>query len=201
MKGFFISVARLFAATAMLFTLTSAVVPSAQAWVLGRPQILRLRRTSTPTPTPNPTPTTAPSRTPTPVPPTPTPMPKPSASTTPVATPTPTNIGTEITINTPGNGQTVSGTAVTVAITVGPDVYWNQLQVDGTSALSGSGNFTWNSTTVANGAHKLMVRVFQQGGTVPIGTAYVSTMVNNSTATPTPGPSTPTPAPPTPTPG
>jgi len=128
-------------------------------------------------------------------------MPKPSASTTPVATPTPTNIGTEITINTPGNGQTVSGTGVTVAITVGPDVYWNQLQVDGTSVLSGSGNFTWNSTTVANGAHKLMVRVFQQGGTMPIGTAYVSTMVNNSNATPTPGPSTPTPAPPTPTPG
>jgi hypothetical protein len=208
MKGFFISVARLFGATAMLFTLMSAVVPGAQAWVLGRPEILRLRHIFTPTPTPNPTPTTAPSptpapvpATPTPVPPTPTPTPKPSPSTTPAATPTPTNIGTEITINAPGNGQTVSGTAVTVAVTVGPDVYWDQLEVDGTSVLSASGNFTWNSTTVANGAHTLMVRVFQQGGTVPIGTAYVSTIVKNSAATPTPAPPTPTPGLSTPTPG
>jgi hypothetical protein len=131
---------------------------------------------------------------------TPTPKPTPSPSSTPVATPTPSNIGTEITINAPGNGQTLSGTAITVAVTLGPDVYWDQLQVDGVSVLSGSGNFIWNSTTVANGAHTLMVRVFQQGGTAPIGTAYVSITVNNSTATPTPGASsTPTPNP-TPTP-
>ena len=116
------------------------------------------------------------------------------------------NIGTEITINAPGNGQAVSGTAVTVSVTQGPDVYWDQLQVDGISVLSGSGNFTWNSTTVPNGAHTLMVRVFQQGGTTPIGTAYVSIVVNNSSATPTPDPPTPTPGPtstpaPTSTPG
>jgi hypothetical protein len=69
--------------------------------------------------------------------------------------------------------------------------------------LSGGSNFSWNSTTVANGTHKLMVRVFQMGGTVPIGTAYVSIIVNNSSATPTPALPTPTPTPdpPTPTPG
>jgi hypothetical protein len=39
------------------------------------------------------------------------------------------------------------------------------------------------------------VRVFQQGGTLPIGTAYVSITVNNSSATPTPAPATPTPHP------
>ncbi len=117
-------------------------------------------------------------------------------------TPTPTNIGKEITIGAPGNGQAVSGTAVTVAVSLGPDVYWDQLQVDGVHVLAGAGNFTWNSTTVANGSHTLTVRVFQQGGTVPIGTAYVSIIVNNSSATPTPDPPTPTPTsdPPTPTP-
>ena len=99
-----------------------------------------------------------------------------------------------------------------MAVTLGPDVYWDQLQVDGSSVLSGSGSLTWNSTTVANGAHTLMVRVFQQGGTTPIGTAYVSITVNNPTATPTATPSStstppassPSPTPsanPTPTPG
>jgi hypothetical protein len=117
-------------------------------------------------------------------------------SPTPAATPTPTlsNIGTEITINTPTKGQTVSGSAVAVGVTLGPDVYWNQLMVDGTSVLSGGGNFSWNSTTVANGTHTLMVRVFQKGGTVPLGTAYVTITVNNPTSPAPPSP-TPTPTP------
>ncbi|MGA7762612.1 MAG: hypothetical protein WCA59_12780 [Candidatus Binataceae bacterium] len=195
MKGFFGFVARPFGATAMLFAFLSTAAP-AQAWMLGRPQLLaRAEHVAKPTPTPKPTPTATPSpaRTPTPVP-THTPTPKPSPSNSPAATPTPTNIGTEITIDAPGNGQTLSGKTVTVAVTLGPDVYWDQLQVDGTSVLSGSSNFTWNSTTVANGAHTLMVRVFQQGGTTPIGTAYVSIIVNNLTASPTPVPSaTPSP--------
>lgn len=117
-----------------------------------------------------------------------------------IATPTPASVGSEITINAPRNGQAVSG-ALTVAVTLGPDVYWNQLMVDGTSVLSGSGNFTWDSATVANGEHILMVRVFQQGGTVPIGTASISVIVNNLTASPTPAPSsTPARSTPNPTP-
>jgi autotransporter family porin len=95
------------------------------------------------------------------------------------------NVGSEVTINTPTNGQTVSGNAVAVSVTLGSDVYWDQLMVDGTSVLSGDGNFTWNSATVANGTHRLTVRVFQKGGTSPLGTAYVSVVVNNSEATPT----------------
>ena len=121
----------------------------------------RPRLTSTPTPKP---------ATPTPTPPTPTP--KPSSSTTPAATPTPSNIGNEIIINSPSNSQSISGKAVSVSVTLGPDVYWDQLMVDGTDVLSGNGNLTWNSTTVANGTHTLKVRVFQQGGTMPIGTAF-----------------------------
>lgn len=117
---------------------------------------------------------------------------------------------TEVTINSPGNGQTVSGKTVVAGVTLGPDIYWDQLQVDGSSVLSGSGNLTWDTTTVANGTHKLMVRAFQQGGTTPIGTAFISVVVNNLNATPTPAPptpshtpapsSTPTPTPPTPSP-
>ncbi len=120
---------------------------------------------------------------------------------TPIATPTPTssNVGNEITITSPANGQTVSG-AVAVNLTLGPDVYWDQLQVDGTSVASGSGNFSWDSTTVSNGSHTLTVRVFQKGGTTPIGTAWVTVKVSNSiVASPTPTPAgtpSPTPTPP-----
>jgi len=91
-----------------------------------------------------------------------------------------------VSINSPVNGQTVSGTKVAVIVTLGPDVWWDQLRVDGVSVLSGSGNFSWDSTTVANGTHMLMVRVFQRGGTTPIGTAYISVVVRNTAPTPTP---------------
>lgn len=182
MKCFFFFVARIFGATAVLLAFLSTISPVAQAWVMGQPVQLRSRHFFTPTPKPTPTP-------------------QPTSSSTPVATPTPSNIGAEITIDAPSNGQTVSGTAIAVTVTLGPDVYWDQLRVDGVSVLSGSGNFTWDSTTVANGAHTLMVRVFQQGGTTPIGTAYVSIVVSNSAASPTPVPSaTPSPPASTPTP-
>ncbi len=219
MKGFFGFVARFFLLAATLFAFLSAAAPGAHAsplvvylpaaapegqgstMELGRPQMLRSRRLSTPTPTPKQTPkptpaaTPSPDHTPTPAP-TPASTPKPDPSTTPVATPTPSSVGAEITINAPSNGQTISGTAITVAVTLGPDVYWDQLQVDGVNVLSGSGNFTWDSASVANGTHTLTVRVFQQGGTAPIGTAYVSVIVNNLTASPTPAPSaTPSPSP------
>jgi len=97
-------------------------------------------------------------------------------------------IGAEIIIKAPSNGQTVSG-KVTVAVTLGPDVYWDQLKVDGVSVWAGTGNCTWNSTTVANGTHTLKVRAFQKGGTVPVGTASVSVVVKNLAASPTPVPS------------
>jgi hypothetical protein len=121
---------------------------------------------------------------------TPTATPAPTA--TPTPTPTPSNVGNEVTITAPANGQTVSGSAVAVNVTLGPDVYWDQLMVDGTSVASGSGNFTWDSTTVANVQHTLMVRVFQKGGTTPIGSAWVVINVSNVTAVASPTP-TPTP--------
>ena len=80
----------------------------------------------------------------------------------------------------------MSGNGLIVSVTLGPDVYWDQLLVDGTSVWSGSGNCPWNSTAVANGNHTLLVRVFQQGGTSPIGSASISVTVKNSTANSTP---------------
>ena len=198
MNGIYGLLARLFGALALSLVLLSAGAPEARAAMLGRPILRSHWRRATPTPTPKPPTPTPPTSTPTPKPATPTPMPptptpKPSPSTTPAATPTPPNIGNEITINSPGNSQSISGKAVSVSVSLGPDVYWDQLMVDGTAVLSGSGNFTWNSTTVANGAHTLKVRVFQQGGTTPIGTAFISVGVSNTGATPTPDPSsTPT---------
>ena len=204
MKGSFIFTARLFGVIGIVLAFLSAAAPVVQASAreLGRPQLRRSksRHTSSPTPTPKRTPTPVPTPMPTGTPtpkPTLTPTPRPTSSGTPVATPTPSNIGDEIIINAPSNSQTVSGKALTVAVTLGPDVYWDQLEVDGSSVAAGSGNFTWDSTVVANGAHTLMVRVFQQGGTAPIGTAWVSVVVNNLSATPAPSPipATPTPVP------
>jgi hypothetical protein len=200
MKGFFGFVSRLAGAIGILFVFLSAAVPASRAWALSVEslppvRVLRLQRHgSTPTPTAKPSPTRTPTPVPTPAPRTPTPTATPPPHTpTPAATSTPSNIGAEITINAPSNGQTVSGNGLIVTVTLGPDVYWNQLMVDGTSVWSGIGNCTWDSTQVADGAHTLMVRVFDQGGTSPIGTASVSVMVKNS-AGPTPDP-TATPAP------
>jgi hypothetical protein len=104
------------------------------------------------------------------------------------------NVGNEITITAPAKGQTVSGSAVAVNVTLGPDVYSDQLVVDGAVVASAKGNFTWNSTAVGNGQHILTVNVFQQGGSSPIGTASVTVNVSNASGTPAPTPTaTPTP--------
>ena len=180
---------RFLAAFALALWFSSVAPPSARAGFVsvtlkGRPLLQQhIRRYASPTPTRTPPP--SPSPTPTPNP-TPSPTATPTAAPTAAATPTPTNVGSEITINSPINGQSVSGSGVAVAVTLGPDVWWDQLQVDGVNVLSGSGNFSWDSTTVANGTHVLMVRVFQQGGSVPIGTAYISVVVSNTAPTPTP---------------
>ncbi len=205
MEGFVRLRIRVSAVFAIALWFSSVALPSAYAGFVsvtlrGRPLLQqRIRRFASPTPTRTPAPTPRPTRTPSPTPspiPSPTPKPTPTASATPAATPTPANFGAEITINSPLNGQTVSGSAVPVVVTLGPDVWWDQLQVDGVSVLSGSGNFTWDSTAVTNGTHTLTVRVFQQGGTAPIGSSYISIVVSNAAPTPTPNSDpTSTPAP------
>lgn len=160
----------------------------------------------TPVATPAPVVTPRPTVIPTPVAtPAPVVTPRPTVIPTPVATPTAnsSNVGHEITINVPANGQLVSGNNVAVNVTLGPDVYWDQLMVDGTSVSSASGNFIWDSTKIANAQHTLAVRVFQNGGTVPIGSAWVLVAVANpsSSASPRATPTAITTPAPTPAPG
>jgi hypothetical protein len=181
--------------------------PIGRAWI-----VVQVNR-PTPTPSPSPAVTPGPTAIPTPVAtPAPVVTPRPTAIPTPVATPAPvvtprptaiptpnpSNVGNEITIAAPANGQLVSGNNVAVNVRLGPDVYWDQLMVDGTSVSSASGNFTWDSTKIANAQYTLAVRVFQKGGTAPIGSAWVQVSVANpsSGASPTPTPATrPTPVP------
>src|SRR6185437_2244921 len=151
---------------------------------------------ATPAPVVTPMPTVIPTSVATPAPvitPMPTVIATPAASPTPVATPRPTaiptatviptpspsNVGNEITIASPANGEVVSGNNVAVNVTLGPDVYWDQLMIDGTSVSSASSNIIWDSTKVTNAQHTLTVRVFQKGGTAPIGSAWVLVSVAN----------------------
>jgi hypothetical protein len=90
------------------------------------------------------------------------------------------DVGTEVVIDSPTRRDTVRGTKVNVRVTVGPDVSSARLSVDGGTDFSTGDNLEWNSTTAANGKHTLTVRVFQQGGTAPIGQASVSVVVQNS---------------------
>jgi hypothetical protein len=87
----------------------------------------------------------------------------------------------EVTIDTPTSGATVHGTDVNVRVSLGPDVSLARLSVDGGVDLPSTGTLEWDSTTAANGKHTLTVRVFQAGGTSPIGQASVSIEVQNST--------------------
>jgi Big-like domain-containing protein len=90
------------------------------------------------------------------------------------------DVGTEVVIDSPTRGDTVRGTKVNIRVTVGPDVSSARLSVDGGTDFSTGDNLEWNSTTAANGKHTLTVRVFQQGGTAPIGQASGSVVVQNS---------------------
>jgi hypothetical protein len=89
--------------------------------------------------------------------------------------------GPEVTIDIPTSGATVHGTEVDVRVSLGPDVSSARLSVDGGVDLPSTGTLEWNSTAAANGKHTLTVRVFQAGGTNPIGQASVSIDVQNST--------------------
>jgi hypothetical protein len=65
--------------------------------------------------------------------------------------------GNEVTINTPANGQTVSGTAVAVTVTLGPDVYWDQLQRCYQAPAISLGI----RRAIPDGTHTLTARVFK----------------------------------------
>jgi Big-like domain-containing protein/galactose oxidase-like protein/Kelch motif protein len=107
-------------------------------------------------------------------------------------------------ITAPSNGATVSGT-VTITTQMDSSAVWENIYIDGSYfASSPPSTFSWNSTTVANGAHTISAKAFNGSGQ-QIGTDSIAVNVANGTPTPSPTPTaTPTPVPtptPTPTPG
>ncbi len=133
------------------------------------------------TPTPTPTSSKTPTATPT-------------SAKTPTATPTSTAVAGNVQITAPANGATVSGT-VSIAAQVSSSVSWINIYIDGHYLASGPPfTFSWNSTTVANGAHTISAKSYATGG-AQNGTASVSVTVSNSggpAATPTSTPASST---------
>jgi len=125
----------------------------------------------------------------------------------PIPTSSPTPTSGQLTITSPANGATVSGT-VSIAAQYSSPVSWLNFYVDGTwVASSPPSTMAWNSTGVANGSHSVTVNGYNSSNAL-VATAGISLNVQNgvTTATPTRTPTitatftqTPTPAP-TPTP-
>lgn len=121
---------------------------------------------ATPSTSPSPTPSAAPTLTA-------------SASQTPSATPT----STAVAITAPANGATVSST-VSITVKKASSVTWVDVYVDGAYfASTPPSTFSWNSTTVANGAHTISATAFAANSTV-LGTASITVTVANGTPTP-----------------
>jgi hypothetical protein len=107
----------------------------------------------------------------------------------PTATPTPGAVQ----ITAPLNNATVTGT---VTITLVKSASWANVYIDGIYyASTPPATFSWNSATVANGAHTISANAFNGSGTL-IGTASITVNVQQG-ATPTPSvtpTATPTPS-------
>lgn len=85
-----------------------------------------------------------------------------------------------VAITSPASGASVSG-QVTVVASVGSNVWWAELYVDGVgAAVSPPYSFSWNSTTVANGIHTVSVGAFARGGTTPLATSSINVVVANN---------------------
>ena len=126
------------------------------------------------------------------------PTPTPTSTATATATPTPTP-SAAVRINAPANGATVSGT-VSIVTQVSSAVSWENIYVDGNYfASSPPLTFSWNSTTVTNGAHTISARAFNSSG-IQVGSDSVSVTVANGVPTPTPTSTATATATPTPTP-
>jgi hypothetical protein len=94
-----------------------------------------------------------------------------------------------VTITAPASGATVSGTAVTVSANASDNVGVTSVQflLDGASLgaadTAAPYSITWNTTTVANGAHTLSARASDAAGNTTTAT-NVSVTVSNADTTP-----------------
>ncbi len=105
-----------------------------------------------------------------------------------------------VTISSPTNGATVSGTAnIVVSEPSPPPGSWVNIYIDGKYLASSPPlTFSWNTTSVADGLHTIAAQIRDSSGQLAI-TSITVTVNNHSTPTPTPS-VTPTPTPtPTPT--
>jgi hypothetical protein len=101
----------------------------------------------------------------------------PSATLT--ATPTATPTRAIVAITAPANGGTVSGTVTIDVAAEQPPVSWVNLFIDGNYIASSPPlTFSWNSTTVADGSHTIMVQGKNTSGTV-VGTLSITVTVSN----------------------
>jgi len=97
-----------------------------------------------------------------------------TATATATSTPTPGPVR----ITGPLNGATVSGT-VNITVTKATGVSWANVYVDGDYfASTPPTTFSWNSKTVANGAHVISAKGFSATGTL-LGTASIAVTVAN----------------------
>ncbi len=153
---------------------------------------------ATPTPTPSTTATPTPSSTATP---------RPSASPSPSPSATPTPVGNStLTVVSPLNGATIGGT-ITIQTKVSSNVSWAKNYPDGTgngnvcSQSGGNCNISFDTTTVPDGQHTLVIKAFSTSNAVLATVSVTVTVSNLATPTPTGSPTrTPTPTPtPTPT--
>jgi hypothetical protein len=163
--------------------------------------------TLTPTPTGTATDTTTATQTPTATATdtaTPTDTPTATATATSTATPSPTATATltstliatasatvtatatpiVVSIIAPLNGASVSG-AVPITVTKAANVTWVNVYIDGVYfASTPPSTFSWNSTSVANGSHRISATAYAPTGTV-LGTASNIVTVANGSPTPT----------------
>jgi hypothetical protein len=109
-------------------------------------------------------------------------------------------------IMSPVNNSVVQNKVI-ISTTVSSQVQWINLYVDGNYITSSQPyNFTWDSTTVANGSHTISIEAFNynsSGKKTEVGSDSITVNVENGTSTPTPtvaATPTPTPMGPTPTP-
>ncbi|MFZ0680841.1 Ig-like domain-containing protein [Candidatus Binatus sp.] len=115
------------------------------------------------------------------------------------ATPTPTSTSTpsptgQVTISSPANGATVSGT-VSIAVQYAAPVSWLNFYVDGNwVASSPPYTLAWSSSSVANGLHSISVNGYNTSDALVATTSISLNVKNGSSPTPAPSP-TPTVAP------
>lgn len=91
--------------------------------------------------------------------------------------------GGAVSITSPANGSTISGTQ-TIAVSNGGSTSWANIYIDGVYAYSTPpSSFSWNTSAVSNGAHQVSATAFDSSDR-NLGTSTANVTVANGTASP-----------------